>query len=567
MLPLQFIFLLLIVFLPRELAEAGANSSAPPPALNLLSAPLAYAALLLTQAGGVWFVFIKTRRAIRLLHEPSSSASAITGKTDALFMRARLAASLITGACLFSTRLAPTLQGWFDGTRILRYLLVPEILYVLPAVLAWLAIWTASYYVEEAMRRRSLPYELAQAMPVHDLPSLGSYLTMQVRHNFYPALFLPFQGLVDALNDGLARVTHTAGNRDTAQSIATIGCIVLVLLALPFLLTRFWSTTTLPGALRRRLDGVAERYGLRFRDIRLWRTHNMILNAAIVGWFPRARYFLMTDTLVESLSDRQLEAVFAHEVGHGIHRHLPWMMVAILSVAALATGVTVLAVALLPFSDQATRDMASLAISSGLLCLFGVAAIGWISPRFEHQADWFACRHMALRLRQSPEPAVEGAAEPLPAALEGALAATATPAERVTVTQYVAGAYPHNPKGAGEAVEGGPTGGVTPNPEVAGAEIFISSLDAIVEVSHRDRGRRGLFHPSAAKRMALLRRLALDPAAEARFNRKLRRVRWVIVLLAAASVATFGAALLREGASAAPAGDSGAAVAVPAPMP
>jgi hypothetical protein len=83
---------------------------------------------------------------------------------------------------------------------------------------------------------------------------------------------------------------------------------------------------------------------------------------------------------------------------------------------------------------------------------------------------------------------------------------------------------------------------MVPNPELAGTEIFISSLDAIMEVAHRDRNRRGLFHPSVARRATLLRKLALEPEAEVRFNRAMRRTRLFIVAMAVVGLGVFLAA-------------------------
>ena len=224
-----------------------------------------------------------------------------------------------------------------------------------------------------------------------------------------------------------------------------------------------------------------------------------------------------------------------------------------------------------------------------LLIAFIGGAVALIAPRFEHQADWFACRHMALMLREA------GAPVP-PVGWQGALAGAPTAAERVTVAKYAAGAYPHSgsPEAApqkGKPVresssegavrdEASPGGGsvadregggvamlnavpgnavaapvaekpqprMVPNPELAGAEVFISALDAIMEVSHRDRNRRGWFHPSFASRAALLRKLALESRAEARFNRAMRRTRLWIVALAVVAVGTFLAAATVESA-------------------
>ena len=536
MLPIQFIFLLIIVSLPSQFAQAAKDAGGTMPSVNFVSVPLAFASLWLTQLALVAWVLWRTRKAIRLLHEPTASATPIALLTDRIFARARWLTCLITAAHLFSTPIPKTAFGWFAGTHILKYLLLPEFLFLAPAVLAWLAIWTASYRVESAIRERSMPFNLARGQRVHEMPSLGQYVVMQMRHSFYPILFLLFQGFVTALAALITRFTPSDPKGNLAQSIATIATVIPLFLMLPFLLTRMWSTEPLGGALRQRLDRVAELYGLRFRNIRLWRSHNMLINAAIVGWIPRARYFLMSDALVESFSDQQLESVFAHEVGHGVHRHLHWLILSFAGVLALAGGLAGLAIALLPL-NPAQGDVVAIVLSAVLSCGLVAGAIALISPRFEHQADWFACRHMALMLRESSAPQTAAAPpdEPPPAALRQPLTAAPTPAENITVEQYVAGAYPHTHTAASQAAPPSPakyqeTG--TPPVELAGAEVFVSALEAIIATSHRDRTRRGWFHPSVANRVALVRDLAVNPMAEARFNRTMRRTRLGILGLA-----------------------------------
>ncbi len=557
MLPIQFIFLLIIVSLPGQLAQAAKDAGGAAPALEFIPVPVAWASLVVTQAALVAWVVARTRGAIRMLHEPSTAATPIAFMTDRLFTRARWFICMITAAHLFSTPLPRVALGWFEGTQILKYMMLPELLFLTPAVLAWLAIWTAAYHVDEALRERSLPYQLARGMPVHEMPGLGQYLVMQIRHNFYPFIFLLFQGLVTILAAIITGYTPSDPKGNLAQVIVTGGSGILLILLLPAILTRIWSTTPLTGPLRRRLDAVAELYGLRFRNILLWRSHNMMVNAAIVGWIPQGRYFLLSDALVESFSDQQLEAVFAHEVGHGIHRHLHWMVLAIFSAVGLAAGLAGITVALLPV-NQAQGDMAALVLSSALLCALVGGAIAVISPRFEHQADWFACRHMALRLREAAEGVAAPAGEALPAALAEALPEGPTGAEGVTVAQYVAGEYPHSREAGVDGGAGG-TGGKAAFIELAGAEIFVSSLDAIIETSHRDRNRRGWFHPSVANRAALVRELAVNPEAEARFDKSMRRVRWGIVALAAVGLGAFAVAVCMPGKAEAPAAQAGGA--------
>jgi len=48
-------------------------------------------------------------------------------------------------------------------------------------------------------------------------------------------------------------------------------------------------------------------------------------NAAVMGFIPRFRYVLLSDLLLETMTDEQVEAIFAHELGHVMHRHLFWL--------------------------------------------------------------------------------------------------------------------------------------------------------------------------------------------------------------------------------------------------
>lgn len=551
-------------------ATTDSGSSQPLPCWNSMPAWAAMVSLCLSQVMIVWFALAQARRAVRQLHEPSAATTPIVTRVEKIFTYARWTTACLTGIYLFATPLASTVVAWSESTRVLKFFLLPEFLFLAPALLAWVVIWTGAYFVESAVRQRSLPYTLARAQPVHEMPTLGAFMAMQMRHNFYPFIFLLFQGLVRALSAAIAGLISGDDKGNIADFLALGASGISFFMVLPFLLTKIWSTTPLTGPLRQRLDAVAARYKLRFRQILLWRSQNTMINAAIVGWVPRGRYFLMSDALVESFSDQQLESVFAHEVGHGVHRHLHWLIMAVLAAMGIAGGLAAITVKLLPVS-LSDADMIGIVLSSILLCFLAAFTIRTISPRFEHQADWFASRHMALMLREGlllPTPAAPprtdlttpitaGMSPLMPPGLASALADAPTQAEHVTREQYLAGHYPHAQASANASptpaiVEAftSPEPAATAPPELsaspdrAGAEIFISSLDSIVETSHRDRERRGWFHPSVARRAQLLRELSVDPAAEARFNQSQRRTRHGIIALAGIALLTMAASII-----------------------
>src|SRR6201999_2949396 len=105
------------------------------------------------------------------------------------------------------------------------------------------------------------------------------------------------------------------------------------------ILTRILKTESLPSsALRLRLEEMSRRHGLRYRDILLWHTQGSIGNAAVMGVLPRLRYVLMTDLLLETMPDEQIEAVFAHELGHIVYRHLIWYVIFIVTLVLAMSG-------------------------------------------------------------------------------------------------------------------------------------------------------------------------------------------------------------------------------------
>ena len=543
MLPVQFILLLIIVSLPQAGTGGPAKEQ---PGFPWLAA-LAYVASPMIVAAYAW---IRTRKSVRELHEPASSASTIMQHAETLYSRARWLTILLAATILYSTSLPQAVLALIARTPIPRgpdgqFPIVPELLFILPIVAGWMAIWTASYFLQSAGRERSMPFQLAQALPVHEMPTLGRYLALQCRHNFFPFVFLVLEVSVMWAVWGVVRLFPTHA---TAEQIANRANIigeflgpVVAIVTLPWLLIPLWSTTPLTGPLRGRLDAIAARYKLRFRNILIWRTEHMVLNAAILGWMPFARYFLMSDSLLESISDRQIEAVFAHEVGHGVHRHVPWYLAIMLAAFGLSLGLTGGSIYLL----QALFHVSNDTVGEILFLVHWLAAAGlsvpFIAPRFEHQADWFASRHMAEMLEENRRSAPAGVADfilpPQPTAADVTLDAYRAghyphAADLSQVPPLAAAAFPAHGAGTGAPHGSASTAPLHPasaaSPLQAGAEIFISALDAVVESSNRDRDHRGWMHPSVSDRFKLLRDMAAYPTLAEQFNRRMRKLRWIM---------------------------------------
>jgi STE24 endopeptidase len=120
-------------------------------------------------------------------------------------------------------------------------------------------------------------------------------------------------------------------------------------------------------------------------------------NAAVMGLFPRVRYILLTDLLLETMTDEQIEAVFAHELGHVVHRHLVWFTAFFALILVFMGGPGqfgldhLKAWYLSHWSAQKWDQIEGLIAGCVAFGAF-VLAFGYLSPKFERQADVYAAR-------------------------------------------------------------------------------------------------------------------------------------------------------------------------------
>lgn len=177
----------------------------------------------------------------------------------------------------------------------------------------------------------------------------------------------------------------------------------MVVLAPVLILPLFNKFTPLPeGSLRERLSSLAERTqfhasGIQVMDGSKRSRHS---NAFFTG-FGRLRKIVLFDTLVQQLTEAELEAVLAHEIGHYKLRHIPKMLLA----SALGSLAGFYAISVLSKQEWFYR---AFGFEPGsivpALLLFGLLAgtiTFWFSPlahwwsrRYEYQADAFAAQVM-----------------------------------------------------------------------------------------------------------------------------------------------------------------------------
>ena len=162
----------------------------------------------------------------------------------------------------------------------------------------------------------------------------------------------------------------------------TLVLLVAFALTMPSLLRTAWDTVPLPtGPSRTLLDDLAARAHWRYRELYLWRTGDLVANAAIVGFGPRQRSVLLSDALLRRLHPRELAAVFCHEIGHSLRRHV-WAF------AAWTLGVFLGADLLLTELVERWPDsMSAQLFAMGAVAIAWYLGFGYLSRRFELDAD------------------------------------------------------------------------------------------------------------------------------------------------------------------------------------
>ncbi len=389
--------------------------------------------------------------------------------------------------------------GWGSVVRdhwgLARAIVLDEILVLAPFLVSITLGWFSFYRVERAA------HDLATSGAASLFWSRGAYVMFHVRH--YLGLILAPILLFTAINEAVLWLVPGVGESEWFQ-LASIGILALtVLILMPWLLTVIWGAKSLPpGPLRDRLMTAARRLRFGYTDILLWNTRGGIANAMVTGIFPIPRYVLLSDALVQNLRPEEVEAVFGHEVGHVKHHHmLLYLGFLLLSLAALATLAEAVLFKHANWFTGLTDGSAFHSWTSYLAALVGTGCyiwlvFGFLSRRCERQADVYGCRTVSCDR-------------------EGCI-------------------------GHGEG--GPPTAPITPRTALCpvGISTFISALEQVADLNGIRRDKPSWRHSSIARRVAFLKQLLIEPDTERRFQRRLKWVKWGLVLLLVTIVAMFG---------------------------
>jgi STE24 endopeptidase len=352
----------------------------------------------------------------------------------------------------------------------------------LPALFAWAGLWWSQYPADISFREQGLLSQLDAGLPIHRPPSLRTYLLvnfrLQLLFTIVPVLVLVL--LRDLLSLALAPLGLNQQNSLAIQLGISLTTAAVVLLFAPEILKRVLHTESMPpGVLRHRLEAICRRHNIRYKDVLLWRTEYNMGNAAVMGLIPPMRYILMSDLLLETMTDEQIEAVFAHEVGHIIHHHMLWFAVFFGALMFALVGLSG------PLGNSVEKWLPDAALPNALQAIAGVTVFlslfFFISRRFERQADVFAARTIQEELSGHADPSHVGQ---------------------------------------------------------EGANIFCSALQQVARINCIPLTAWSAGHGSIARRMDYLRSLSIDPTRTAKFDAFMSRLYAIlIVALCGSSVA------------------------------
>ena len=330
-----------------------------------------------------------TRRALRLLDSSPADPSIGQYSFGRGMTIVRIVLGVLHGALLCTTnwmRLCtqtPVVGDW---------LAAPGMLAIVPFLISVMLVWTATYPADRAMREIALETYLFRGRPVRPATTMLRYLMFNMRHQvlFILApmlLILAARDLVARYGDQIRAATGQAVMPDMLLGLAAVAVAVVA----PVLLRRIWVTEPLPaGPLRDRLSHLCVKLKMRCREILVWYSGGMLINAAVMGVVAPFRYFLITDGMLEQMEDRHVEAVFGHEAGHVKQHHILFFL--------LFAFVSACAVTALSYRGREMNRLTyqiAIVVAAGLLALKWGVLFGWISRCFERQADVYSVRTLA----------------------------------------------------------------------------------------------------------------------------------------------------------------------------
>jgi len=407
--------------------------------------------------------------------------------------------TLLNGICLLAFVAEVALTGWADSVASVSIIAtVPGmtgLVTIGPYLAGLILVFLLNYPVDRVLRDRAAGVAALDGFPPRAVWTLRAYMEFNVRHHVLTVvvpmtLILAGYDVAHIYEGDLERLLGVPWAPDIALGAAAVGVFIMS----PWLLRHIWMTHRLPdGALRNELNAFCERIGLKFREILVWESDGMVANAAVMGVAGPLRYVLLSDGLIRALSPRHIEAVFAHESGHIRHKHIQYFLLFAAASMLVSSGAMELAYRWLGTAGPAaeTREIATQGVGMVSIIAFWTLGFGFVSRRFERQADLFGARQVA---------ALSDAQCAVPCGV-------------------------HH----GQA-DGGPA---RPGLCATGVRVFVEALESVAALNGIPRDEFSWRHGSIAIRTRFLTSLSGDPGRLSRFERNIRGIKAALVIVCA----------------------------------
>jgi STE24 endopeptidase len=172
-----------------------------------------------------------------------------------------------------------------------------------------------------------------------------------------------------------------------------------------FLIPLFFKLRPLEqGELKENLANLAKRAGVNIDDVLTMdlSSKSTAANAMLAGW-GKSRRIIISDTLLQSYSEGEIEVALAHELGHYLHHDIAKLMAIQLAIFLLVFYIADLALkaGMVLFSFQGVSDLTGLPWLVLILAVFGLILqppLNWYHRHLELAADI-----TALELSNNPQ--------------------------------------------------------------------------------------------------------------------------------------------------------------------
>lgn len=311
------------------------------------------------------------------------------GVAERSLLAVRVAGTGVFVASLYVVDWLGVVRSWMGDV-----ILIDEIVCLSPLIAVFLLSWASAYPIERRLREATILRRLDSGQPLHDGPTRAQSVLAHARQSL-AIVGVPIL-MITGWHELVAHLRTRTSLESTAEwwtlgALDTVGTLAVFVLS-PAVLKAVWATSPLgAGELRDMLLRVAQKFKVKLREPLVWHTHTSIMNGAVLGLVWPFRYLLFTDLLLERLLPRQVEAVAAHEFGHIRHHHIFWLAISGLGAVLFVDTILELIAGWMDLRETFFLD----SLLVGVPLIAGVFVFGWVSRRFEWQADAFAVKHLS----------------------------------------------------------------------------------------------------------------------------------------------------------------------------